>query len=147
VGIQGNQESTKRVNMAIRIMGTELSPKSAREMILYLAEEIAKEEQKTKADVLIELTPSFEEMPEEEPSPEFDVVLIPEWAIGAIHYSDYEGLDPGEVELINLLHNKYPGAYYVVSGSGEGFFSNNPEIGLPCTVIEHLVVYPKDHTK
>lgn len=123
----------------IRLNGIELSAKAAREIILYLAGEIAKQEGTTPADVLTELCPSFESMPEEEPV--CDTVLIPEWAMGAIHNGDFDGLDAEEVELINVLYNKYPGAVFAQIDS-EPFFSHRSEFGLAGNVFEHKVIYP-----
>ena len=124
----------------IRLNGIEHTAKAARDIILYLAGEIAKEENSTAADVLMGMCPSFESMPEEEPAAA-DTVLIPEWAMGVIHNDDFDGLGHEEIELINAFYSKYPGAVFA-QVDGEAFFSHRPEFGLACNVIEHKVHYP-----
>lgn len=66
---------------------------------------------------------------------------IPEYAICAIEYGDYSGLDEqDEREIRDFLSEEFPNGFVVDwqgnEPEGEAYFSTVPEFGLPTNVID-----------
>lgn len=66
---------------------------------------------------------------------------IPEYAICAIEYGDYSGLDEQDkCEIMDFLSEEFPNGFVVDwhgnEPEGEAYFSTSPEFGLPTNVID-----------
>lgn len=64
---------------------------------------------------------------------------IPSWAISAIIYDDYTGLEDSEIDLIQRWFED-TGYDYVCTTDSDPYFTNYPAFGLPCDVYDCICV-------
>jgi hypothetical protein len=60
---------------------------------------------------------------------------IPSWALSYLINNDSSGLEPNEIDLIHAWEMSWDGPIWI-SPSTNTYFSNTPEFGLPCDVVE-----------
>jgi hypothetical protein len=60
---------------------------------------------------------------------------IPTWALNYLINNDVDGLTPDEIDMIHQWEISFETSFSI-SISGNRYFSNSPDFGLPCEVEE-----------
>jgi len=80
-----------------------------------------------------------------------DSCKIPTWSLSAIFNSDYSGLFGNDVMFLETylawlekLKREIGASSYVIAlenDTPEEYFDDNPEFGLPCNVVDRVVIF------
>ena len=65
--------------------------------------------------------------------------IVPEWAINAIEYEDFEGLTPEESAAVQRFLDELPAGASIEWGADLGFCQDNDLGGLACNCVEAVV--------
>jgi hypothetical protein len=65
--------------------------------------------------------------------------IVPEWAVSAIEYGDFDGLAVGESEAVQRFINDLPAGAMVTWGQDLGYCRENDVGGLPCNCVEAVI--------
>lgn len=68
---------------------------------------------------------------------------IPTWAICALEYGDYSGLNDEDIKNIESFLDGLPELGGTFTYNDEKYFSNSPAFGLPCDCVdvEYTILY------
>ena len=68
---------------------------------------------------------------------------IPTWALNYLVNAETEGLTDEDLALVRAWKRKWDGPISI-SASGDPYFSNSPELGLPCDVEDCEVLVQRE---